>query len=56
MNVHTPAWASCISKARQPLSSGLRTAFEPKYPLPADFQLLLARIDRARRAAERLDH
>ena len=44
MNVQPPPWASFFPKSKEPLSSGLRTAFQPRHKLPSEIERLLDRL------------
>ena len=43
MNVQSPPWASFFPKSREPLSSGLRSAYATHETLPPDIETLLNR-------------
>jgi hypothetical protein len=52
MNVQSPPWASFFPKSREPLSSGLRSAYETHETLPPDIEKLLSRLGSNRRVAQ----
>jgi hypothetical protein len=46
MNVPPPEWASLFPRSPHPLSPALRAAFEPRPPVPGDFDKLLNQLER----------
>jgi hypothetical protein len=46
MNVPRPEWASVLPVSPQPLSSALRSVYEPHSHVPTDFDKLLKRLER----------